>query len=42
MRGYFLINLRILKKKFNEEIEDIRPMVQELVPTYKYKKEKVG
>ena len=31
-----------MKKEVYEEIEDIRPMVQELVPTYKYKKEKIG
>ena len=34
--------LKNLKKEVYEEIEDIRPMVQELVPTYKYKKEKIG
>lgn len=34
--------LKNLKKEVYEEIEDIRPMVQELVPTYKYKKKKIG
>jgi len=35
----FFVNLKELKKEANDESADIRPMVQKLVPTYKYKKD---
>lgn len=31
--------LKILKEKVYEEVKDVRPLIQELVPTYKFKRE---
>lgn len=34
----FYKKLKILKEKVYEEVDDIKPLIQELVPTYSYKK----